>query len=140
MHAGQVIGIVDQIATGGSGVDSSTGVGFAVPSNIAKAELGDLERGSTPAHAYLGVGTAPAGANLTPRPPARYSPPDATGRPGGAAAQRPGRVSPAVRSARQLGLVGQRKFDAKRGPCAGCALDAYPPAERFHTILQADEA
>jgi putative serine protease PepD len=58
--AGQVIGIVDQIATGGSGADSSTGVGFAVPSNIAKGELSDLERGSTPAHAYLGVGTAPA--------------------------------------------------------------------------------
>jgi S1-C subfamily serine protease len=58
--AGQVIGIVDQIATGGSGADSSTGVGFAVPSNIAKAELSDLERGSTPTHAYLGVGTAPA--------------------------------------------------------------------------------
>jgi S1-C subfamily serine protease len=58
--AGQVIGIVDQIATGGSGADSSTGVGFAVPSNVAKAELSDLERGATPAHAYLGVGTAPA--------------------------------------------------------------------------------
>jgi putative serine protease PepD len=58
--AGQVIGVVDQIATGGSGADSSTGVGFAVPSNIAKAELSDLERGSTPTHAYLGVGTAPA--------------------------------------------------------------------------------
>lgn len=58
--AGQVIGIVDQIATGNSGADSSTGVGFAVPSNIAKAELSDLERGSTPTHAYLGVGTAPA--------------------------------------------------------------------------------
>jgi S1-C subfamily serine protease len=58
--AGQVIGIVDQIATGNSGADSSTGVGFAVPSNIAKGELSDLERGSTPAHAYLGVGTAPA--------------------------------------------------------------------------------
>jgi putative serine protease PepD len=57
---GQVIGIVDQIATGGSGADSSTGVGFAVPSNIAKGELSDLERGSTPAHAYLGVGTASA--------------------------------------------------------------------------------
>jgi S1-C subfamily serine protease len=58
--AGQVIGIVDQIATGGSGADSSTGVGFAVPSNVAKAELSDLERGSVPTHAYLGVGTAPA--------------------------------------------------------------------------------
>jgi putative serine protease PepD len=57
---GQVIGIVDQIATGSSGADSSTGVGFAVSSNVAKAELGALEHGSAPAHAYLGVGTAPA--------------------------------------------------------------------------------
>jgi putative serine protease PepD len=57
---GQVIGIVDQIATGNSGADSSTGVGFAVSSNVAKAELTHLERGSAPAHAYLGVETAPA--------------------------------------------------------------------------------
>jgi S1-C subfamily serine protease len=57
---GQAIGIVDQIATGNSGADSSTGVGFAVSSNVAQAELADLERGQTPAHAYLGVATAPA--------------------------------------------------------------------------------
>jgi putative serine protease PepD len=57
---GQVIGIVDQIAVGNSGADSSTGVGFAVSSNVAKAELSDLERGSAPTHAYLGVDTAPA--------------------------------------------------------------------------------
>jgi putative serine protease PepD len=57
---GEVIGIVDQIATGNSGADSSTGVGFAVSSDVAKAELADLEHGSTPTHAYLGVGTAPA--------------------------------------------------------------------------------
>jgi putative serine protease PepD len=57
---GQVIGIIDQIATGNSGADSSTGVGFAVSSNVAKAELSALERGSAPAHAYLGVQTAPA--------------------------------------------------------------------------------
>jgi S1-C subfamily serine protease len=56
---GHVIGIVDQIATGGSGADSSTGVGFAISSNVAKAELADLERGQAPAHAYLGVETAP---------------------------------------------------------------------------------
>jgi S1-C subfamily serine protease len=57
---GQVIGIVDQIAVGNSGADSSTGVGFAVSSNVAKAELSELERGSAPTHAYLGVDTAPA--------------------------------------------------------------------------------
>jgi putative serine protease PepD len=57
---GELIGIIDQIATGGSGADSSTGVGFAISSNVAKAELSDLERGSAPTHAYLGLGTAPA--------------------------------------------------------------------------------
>ena len=57
---GELIGIVDQIATGNSGADSSTGVGFAVSSEVAKAELRDLERGSAPTHAYLGVATSPA--------------------------------------------------------------------------------
>jgi putative serine protease PepD len=57
---GRVIGIVDQIATGNSGADSSTGVGFAISSNVARAELGALERGAAPAHAYLGVETAPS--------------------------------------------------------------------------------
>jgi putative serine protease PepD len=58
---GQVIGIVDQIATGSSGADSSTGVGFAISSNVARAELSALQRGSAPRHAYLGVEAAPAG-------------------------------------------------------------------------------
>jgi putative serine protease PepD len=57
---GQVIGIVDQIATGGSGADSSTGVGFAISSDVARAELSALEHGSAPGHAYLGVESAPA--------------------------------------------------------------------------------
>ena len=60
---GQVVGIADQIATGGSGVDSSTGVGFAVPIDIAKAEFTQLESGATPAHAYLGVSANDAGLN-----------------------------------------------------------------------------
>jgi putative serine protease PepD len=58
--AGHVIGVVDQIATGNSGADQSSGVGFAISSNVAKAELADLERGSTPTHAYLGIASAPA--------------------------------------------------------------------------------
>ncbi len=57
---GRVIGIVDQIATGNSGADSSTGVGFAVSADVARAELGALERGATARHAYLGIATAPA--------------------------------------------------------------------------------
>jgi S1-C subfamily serine protease len=57
---GNVIGIADQIATGASGVDASTGVGFAVPIDIAKAELAQLESGVTPAHADLGIGATDA--------------------------------------------------------------------------------
>ena len=60
---GRVIGVADQIATGNSGADSSTGVGFAVPIDIVKTVLPQLERGTTPAHAYLGVGAADATGN-----------------------------------------------------------------------------
>ena len=60
---GQVIGVADQIATGASGADSSTGVGFAVPIDIAKSELPQLEAGRTPAHAYLGVSAEDASIN-----------------------------------------------------------------------------
>lgn len=60
---GQVIGIADQIATGTnqfgrSNTETSTGVGFAVPIDLAEAELSKLERGQHVIHAYLGVGTA----------------------------------------------------------------------------------
>jgi S1-C subfamily serine protease len=58
--SGRVVGIADQIATGGSGVDSSTGVGFAVPSDIVKSELSQLESGKVPGHPFLGVSTADA--------------------------------------------------------------------------------
>src|SRR3954447_26798873 len=58
--AGRVIGIADQIATGGSGGDTSTGVGFAVPIDIVKSELSQLESGRVPAHAFLGVSTTDA--------------------------------------------------------------------------------
>lgn len=59
---GQVIGISDQIATGTnqfgrSSTDTSTGVGFAVPIDLATAELSQLERGEHVSHAYLGVAT-----------------------------------------------------------------------------------
>ncbi|HXD53824.1 MAG TPA: trypsin-like peptidase domain-containing protein [Solirubrobacteraceae bacterium] len=52
---GQVIGINSQIETGGSG-NGSVGIGFAVPINTAKNELGNLEKGGTVSNAgYLGV-------------------------------------------------------------------------------------
>jgi S1-C subfamily serine protease len=56
---GEVIGVVDQIATDGS-ADQSSGVGFAVPSNLVTAELAQLEAGETVEHAYLGVSTGTA--------------------------------------------------------------------------------
>ena len=43
--AGKVIGIVDQIATNGSS-DTSSGVGFAVPIDLVKSELSQLEAGA----------------------------------------------------------------------------------------------
>jgi S1-C subfamily serine protease len=57
---GRVVGIADQIATGGSGAQGSTGVGFAVPVDIVRAELSRLEQGAQVAHAYLGVSTTQA--------------------------------------------------------------------------------
>jgi putative serine protease PepD len=57
--SGKVIGIVDQIATNGSS-DTSSGVGFAVPIDLVKSELAQLEAGSTVRHAYLGVSTSTA--------------------------------------------------------------------------------
>jgi putative serine protease PepD len=58
--AGQVIGIVDQIATNGSS-QTSSGVGFAVPIDLVRSELSKLEAGQTVRHAYLGVSTSDLG-------------------------------------------------------------------------------
>jgi len=61
--SGQVIGIADQIATGPnqfggqSSSTTSTGVGFAVPIGLIRAELTALEQGQTVTHAYLGIST-----------------------------------------------------------------------------------
>jgi putative serine protease PepD len=57
--SGQVIGIVDQIATNGSS-QTSSGVGFAVPIDLVRSELSQLEAGKTVRHAYLGVATSSA--------------------------------------------------------------------------------
>jgi putative serine protease PepD len=54
--SGRVVGVADQIATNGSS-DQSSGVGFAVPIDLIKSELADLEAGKTVTHAYLGVST-----------------------------------------------------------------------------------
>jgi putative serine protease PepD len=60
---GRVVGIVDQIATGGSNIDQGSGVGFAVPIDPVKAELSQLEAGGSVAHPYLGVGLQEASIN-----------------------------------------------------------------------------
>jgi putative serine protease PepD len=54
--SGRVIGIADQIATNGS-AEQNSGVGFAVPIDLIKSELPNLQAGRAVAHAYLGVGT-----------------------------------------------------------------------------------
>jgi membrane-associated protease RseP (regulator of RpoE activity) len=54
--SGRVIGVADQLATGGSS-EQSSGVGFAVPIDVIATELGKLEARQTVTHAYLGVTT-----------------------------------------------------------------------------------
>lgn len=51
---GRVIGIVDQIATGGS-AEQSSGVGFAIPIDLVADVLDQLRTGESVEHAYLGV-------------------------------------------------------------------------------------
>jgi putative serine protease PepD len=55
---GRVIGIVDQIATGGGTSEQSSGVGFAVPIDLVAGEVKTLETGGDVRHAYVGVSTA----------------------------------------------------------------------------------
>ena len=54
---GRLVGIADQIATGGSSAQTSSGVGFAVPIDIVKSELSQLESGAQVRHAFLGIET-----------------------------------------------------------------------------------
>ena len=63
--SGQVVGIVDQIATGDSGAEQSSGVGFAVPIDLVKAELPSLKAGQSVKHAYIGVSTSSDGSTAT---------------------------------------------------------------------------
>ena len=57
---GRLVGIADQIATGGSSAQTSSGVGFAVPIDIVKSELSQLESGAPVSHAFLGIETGNA--------------------------------------------------------------------------------
>ncbi|MEA2142800.1 MAG: putative serine protease PepD [Solirubrobacteraceae bacterium] len=56
--SGEVVGIADQIATGGS--EQNAGVGFAVPIDLATTSLAKLKAGEKVSHAYLGVATSGA--------------------------------------------------------------------------------
>jgi putative serine protease PepD len=57
--SGRVIGIADQVATGGNGgSEQGSGVGFAVPSDLIAAELGQLKAGQPVQHAYLGIASS----------------------------------------------------------------------------------
>ena len=58
--SGKVVGIVDQIATNGSS-ETSSGVGFAVPIDLVRSELANLEAGKNVSHAYIGVSTSDTG-------------------------------------------------------------------------------
>jgi putative serine protease PepD len=60
---GSVIGIADQIAT--NGADQNSGVGFAVPIDIARSEMVALEHGQQVKHTYLGIGTETATGSTT---------------------------------------------------------------------------
>jgi putative serine protease PepD len=57
---GRVIGINAQIETGPSGARSNSGVGFAIPIDIAKQAIPALERGRRIQRPFLGVSTADA--------------------------------------------------------------------------------
>jgi putative serine protease PepD len=56
---GEVVGIVDQIATDGN-AEQSSGVGFAVPIDLVKSQLPTLAAGQKVRHAYIGVATSDA--------------------------------------------------------------------------------
>ena len=113
---GAVVGIVDQIATGGSGIDSATGVGFAVPIELVKTQLSQLERGATVVHAYLGVS---CGQSITSQPGALILG-VASGSPAAAAGLRAGELITAINGT------------AIHGPSAlVAAIAAHTPGQRL---------
>jgi len=122
---GAVVGIVDQIATGGSGADSDTGVGFAIPIDVVKAELPRLERGLHVAHAFLGVATAQATASQ----PGALVQSVAAGTPAAAAGLRAGDLITAVDGT------------AVRGPSGFvAAIAAHNPGDRITLKVQRGSA
>jgi S1-C subfamily serine protease len=113
---GSVVGIVDQIATGSSSVDSDTGVGFAVPIDLVKWELSELEHGVAVPHAYLGIA---AGESVVTEP--------------GALVQGVAGGSPAATGGLRAGdLITGLDGAAIRGPSAlVAAIAAHKPGNRL---------
>jgi len=62
--AGRVVGINDQIDTGGSG-QGNVGIGFAIASNTAKTVVPQLLANGRVAHAWLGLEVAPIDSELS---------------------------------------------------------------------------
>jgi S1-C subfamily serine protease len=60
---GRVVGINSQIATGGDG-RGSTGIGFAIPIDLAKRIFPQLIKTGKVPHAYIGITTAPVSATI----------------------------------------------------------------------------
>jgi len=62
--AGRVVGINDQIDTGGSSDQGNVGIGFAIASNTAKTIVPQLLANGRVAHAWLGLEVAPIDSEL----------------------------------------------------------------------------
>ena len=60
---GRVIGVNSQIETGGSG-NGNIGIGFAIPIDTVKQEIGDLETKGHVEHAFLGITSQTIDASL----------------------------------------------------------------------------
>jgi S1-C subfamily serine protease len=62
---GKVIGINSQIATGGNGNNTSTGIGFAVPIDTAKEIIPQLKKSGRVDRGYLGIQTLTVDSSLS---------------------------------------------------------------------------
>ena len=134
---GRVIGINSQIATAsGEASSGSVGIGFAVPSDTAKAVIPQLEEAGHVERAYLGVQGATAPDGVTVEQVQSGSPAQAAGVRDGDVieiARRPDRALDGRRLGDPRGPPARRR--ARRGgphrrPAARAQGDAHGPARR----------